>query len=73
MGKPNVAGLPKIKLQGSGGFRPPPSKQLDRTCQPGEIVHWEAIGGEKFIGELKEWDSNVAVVDIGGSFKAVEC
>jgi hypothetical protein len=71
--KPNATGFTKPEIQGIGQFRPPPSKLLDCTCVPGDIVNWSTIGGENFLGELKEWDSNVAIVDIGGRTKAVEC
>ena len=74
--KPNSAGFPKPEIKGTGQFKPPSSKLLDRSCVPEDIVRWSTIGGDEFFGELKEWDSdftNVAIVDIGGKIKAVEC
>lgn len=69
----NQAGLPKIRLQGSGTVKPPKSKQLTRDCDPGDIVHWSAIDGTRYLGELTKWDSNVATVNIGSTHLSVEC
>jgi hypothetical protein len=65
------AGFPKIKMNGRGISKPPKSKLLDRNCVPGDIVHWST--DKEFIGELIEWDSNVAIVNIGSMSMAVEC
>lgn len=50
-------------------------KELTRESKIGDRVKWETVVGEKFEGELIEWDSNVAVVFVGrtGTGKAVEC
>ena len=66
-------GFSKPKISGNGKYNPPASKVLDRDCKPGDIVSWSTFGGAQFIGELKEWDSNVAIVNIGNVIKAVEC
>jgi hypothetical protein len=81
MGK--QVGFLKPQIKGMGGFTPPPSKQLDRNCVPGDMVHWDTrhihpsrkVSGDdvRLIGELKEWNSNTAIVDIGSEIITVEC
>jgi uncharacterized protein YijF (DUF1287 family) len=66
-------GFSKPEIKGKGSYSPPPSKQLDRSCQPGEIVSWKDQNGNEFIGELQSWNSNTAMVNIGSVIKAVEC
>lgn len=48
-------------------------KVLDRDCLPGDLVWWRTVAGEISEGELKEWDSNVAVVENRTGRHAVEC
>ena len=67
-------GFPKPEITGKGTFTPPPAKDLDRSCQPGEYVKSGTIGGEEYRGILKEWDSNVAIIQLdSGGEKAIEC
>lgn len=48
--------------------------QLDYACKVGDRVFWQNIKGERWEGELVEWDSNVAYVKLDdGTVKAVEC
>lgn len=50
-------------------------KELSTDSQIGDIVTWRTIGGLRFVGRLKEWDSNVAIVVVDeetGKEKAVE-
>jgi hypothetical protein len=71
---PNSVGFPKIEVQGEGTFKPPKPKVLTRECMVGDYVVSDTIGGSSYTGVLKEWDSNVAIIDLGnGSIKAVEC
>jgi len=48
--------------------------KLDYMCRINERVWWETIVGKRYEGKLKEWDSNVAIVELDdGTIKAVEC
>lgn len=71
---PKPVGFPKPEIRGKGSFTPPAPKQLDESCVPGDYVKSGTIGGVEYQGILKEWDSNVAIVqlDVGGE-KAIEC
>ncbi len=49
-------------------------KYLDYTCVIGERVQWETLLGEKLEGVLKEWDSNVATVEMDdGTVQTIKC
>lgn len=50
-------------------------KELTKESQIGELVTWRTLGGLRYVGRLKEWDSNVAIVVVDeetGQEKAVE-
>ena len=59
--------FPKIKVRGKGSFEAPPSKPLDRSCKPGEIVIWD-----NKIGELVEWEGPKAFIKTSHGISAVE-
>ena len=64
--------LPKVKLTGQGSFQPPTPLPLTSESQIGQYVTWEGLT-RNYAGILKEWDSNVAVVELpDGTMKAVE-
>jgi len=65
--------LPKIKISGQGSFTPPPTPlPLTSKSEIGQYVTWESIT-RSYAGILKEWDSNVAIVQLpDGTMKAVE-
>ena len=63
---------PKIKSQGT--FSPPPSQSLNSNSQIGDYVDWNTLRGVTYVGILREWDSNVAIVELNdGTMKPVEC
>lgn len=67
------AGFPKIKVSGTGSFTPPTPIPLTPDCPLGSYVYWDNIMQQRTVGILKEWDSNVAVIQLdNGSIKAVE-
>lgn len=67
-------GLIHPEFKGQGTFRPPPSKPLDRDSEIGDYVDWNTIGGTIYVGILREWDSNVAIVELNdGTMKPIEC
>jgi len=49
-------------------------RYIDYVCDIGERVKWSNLRGENFEGVIKEWDSNVAIVQMDdGTEKCVEC
>ena len=49
-------------------------KELDASCLVGERVFWTTVTGNRYEGEMKEWDSNVAFVKCDdGPTRPVEC
>jgi hypothetical protein len=59
--------FPKVNIKGKGSFKTPPSKPLDKSCKPGEIVTW----GDN-IGELIEWEGPKAFIKTPQGVSAVE-
>jgi small nuclear ribonucleoprotein (snRNP)-like protein len=48
--------------------------ELTRDSRIGDRVTWRQVNGERFVGTLRGWDSNVALVMLDdGTSKAVEC
>ena len=67
-------GMKKLRITGSGTFTMPEPKQLTRQSEIGDYVKSTTVGGEEIVGLLKEWDSNVAVIDLmNGRTRSVEC
>lgn len=60
----------KSRIESAPHLDPVP---LSRDLRPPTKVEWETIGGDKFVGMLAAWDSNVALVEVGNELKAVEC
>lgn len=51
-----------------------PLPELTREHKVGDYVSWKTIGGNSFVGRIKEWDSNVAIITMPDrSTKSVEC
>lgn len=51
-----------------------PLPELTREHKIGDYVSWKTIGGNSFVGRIKEWDSNVAIITMPDrSTKSVEC
>lgn len=48
--------------------------QLDYACNVGDRVFWQNLKGERWEGELVEWNSNVAYVRLDdGTMKIIDC
>ena len=74
-----TAGLPKIKLRGTGTFTPPtptPTK-LSRESKPGDYITWSTIRhleASVYVGILNGWNDNIAMIKLAdGTRKIVEC
>jgi hypothetical protein len=64
--------LPKVKMAGQGSFQPPTPLPLTSKSEVGQYVTWDGLT-RSYAGILKEWDSNVAIVQLpDGTMKAVE-
>lgn len=48
-------------------------RELSGGSVIGERVMWKTIGGVTHTGILKEWDSNVAIIEENGKRVAVDC
>lgn len=67
-------GFSKIAISGEGTFRSPIPQTLDRSSHLGDYVCWQTMEKAQYMGILREWDSNVAIVELAdGSTKPVEC
>ena len=72
--KSHEVGFPKLEIKGKGTFRPPNAKPLTRESQISDYVVSKTIGGARYAGVLKEWDSNVAIIELSdGRKKGIEC
>lgn len=70
----SLVGIKKLKITGSGTFTMPEPKLLTERSVVGDYVKSSTIGGDEIIGILKEWDSNVAIIDLmNGHTRSVEC
>lgn len=67
-------GMVHPEFKGQGIFSPPTSQSLNCDSKIGDYVDWTVIGGVTYVGILREWDANVAIVELSdGIMKPVEC
>lgn len=67
-------GMIHPEIKGEGTFHPPIPQSLDRNSEIGDYVDWNTIGGTIYVGILREWDANVAIVELNdGTMKPIEC
>lgn len=72
MAKKREVGLPKVSVSGKGSFNPPSPQPLLCASKINEYVGWTE-NNVFLAGLLENWEGNIAVINVNGTVKRVEC